>query len=124
MATPNWIDAVIDGGLDYIVSNATRVHICSAEPANYAGIAAVELVQYTVTGGNYTKAAGDVSGRKLTLGALTGNTATAAGNGTHVAFSNGTDTLYGVIAGDGDAIATGQLVDTAAVDVWEIADPT
>lgn len=124
MATPNWIDAVIDGGLDYIAANTTRVHVCSAEPANYAGIAAVLLAQYTVTSGNFTKANGDTSGRKITLGALSGNTATAAGNGSHIAFSNGSDTLYGVISGDGDAIANGQQVDIAAVDVWEIADPT
>ena len=104
MATPNWIDAVIDGGLDYISANATRVHVCSAEPANYAGIAAVLLAEYTVTSGNFTKA-NDTSGRKITLGALSGNLATAAGNGTHIAFSNGSTTLYGVISGDGDAIA-------------------
>lgn len=124
MTTPNWIDAAIDGGLDYIAANTTRVHVCSAEPANYAGIAAVQLAIYTVSGANFTKANGDTSGRKLTLGALSGNTATGAGNGTHIAFSNGSNTMYGVIAGDGDAIANGQQVDIAAVDVWEIADPT
>lgn len=120
MATPNWIDAVYDGGLDFVAANVTRVHICSAEPANYAGIAAVELAQYTVAGGNFTKAVGDTSGRKVTLAALSGNLATAGGNGTHTAFSNGTSLLYGVIAGDGDAIANGQQVNVAAVDVLEI----
>lgn len=123
MATPNWIDAVIDGGLDYIAANVTRVHVCSSEPAAYANIAAAQLAEYTVAGGNFTKA-DDTSGRKITLGALSGNTATAAGNGTHIAFSNGSTTLYGVISGDGDAIANGQQVDIAAVDVWSIADPT
>lgn len=123
MATPNWIDAVIDGGLDYIVNNVTRVHVCSAEPANYAGISAVELVQYTVNSGNFTKA-DDTSGRKVTLGALSGNVATGTGNGSHVAFSNGSNTLYGVISGDNDSINATQQVDIAAVDVWSIADPT
>lgn len=123
MATPNWSNAVIDGGLDYIAANVTRVHVCSAEPATYAGIAAVQLAVYTVSSGNFTKS-DDTSGRKITLGALSGNTATAGGNGTHIAFSNGSNTLYGVIAGDGDAIANGQQVDIAAVDVWSIADPT
>jgi hypothetical protein len=124
MATPNWIAAVYDGGLDYISANATRVHVCSAEPANYAGIAAVQLAVYTISGANFTKAAGDVSGRKITLGAQSGNSATAAGNGTHLAFSNGSSTMYGVIAGDGDAISNGQIVNIAAVDVLEIRAAT
>ena len=124
MATPNFIDAVIDGGLDYLAANATRVHVCSSEPAAYANIAAAQLAVYTISGANFTKANGDVSGRKITLGAQTGAIAGAAGNGTHLAFSNGSSTLYGVIAGDGDAISIGQQVDIAAVDVWEIRDPT
>lgn len=124
MATPNWIDAVYDGGLDFIAANVTRVHICSSEPADYAAIAGAELAVYTVSGANFSKAAGDTSGRKSILGTLSGNTATASGNATHIAFSNGSTTLYGVIAGDGDAVASGQQADVAAVDVLEILAAT
>ena len=125
MASPSFIDAVLDGGLDFVAANFTRAIVCSTEPTTYAQAATTyKLVEYTISSGNFTKANGDTSGRKITLGALSGNSATAAGNGNFIAFTNGSNTLYGVIDGDGDAISNGQQVNMSAVDVWEIADPS
>ena len=119
MTSPNWIDAVIDGGPDFFDGGTvTRVDVCTSEPANYAAI--VSLVGYTLTGGDFTKAAGDVSGRKVTMGAQTAATAGSAGTGNFLAFSNGSNLMYGVIDGDGDVIASGQQVDIAATDVYEV----
>ena len=127
MASPNWADAVYDAGLDFFTAgNVTRVDVCGTEPTTYAqATSTYSLANYTgLVGGDFTKAAGDVSGRKVTLGAKTGAIAGAAGNGNFIAFTNGTDTLYGVINGDGDAIGVGQQVDIAAVDVLEITAAT
>lgn len=119
MAVPKWADAVYEGGLNFFTGGTvTRVDVCATEPTVYGDISS--LVGYTLTGGDFTKAAGDTSGRKVTLGAKSGATGTAAGNGNYLAFSNGSNTLYGVIAGDGDAVAIGQVVNIAATDVYEV----
>lgn len=115
-ATP---DAIIDLMLDQI--EATHFTICSAEPANYAGIAAVDLTGATSVG-SITAAAGDVSGRKNTFAAVTGTSITATGTATHVAFHNNTDTLYFVTTCTSQALTSGGTVDTSAID-YEITDP-
>jgi len=122
MAAPNWADTVYDNGLALFTGGSvTRVHVCGTEPTNYTEASSTYLLaEYIVDGSDFTIAAGDISGRKVTLGAQSGNTATSAGNGNFVAFTNGTDTLYGVIAGDGDAIAVSQQVDIAATDILEL----
>lgn len=85
-------DAAFDAALNYIVTNGTRFELCSAEPANYAGIAAVAL-------GNKTSlsigspANGAVSGRRVTVAAITNGTVTATGTATHWAIHNGSNTL-------------------------------
>ncbi len=124
MASPSFIDAVMDGGPNYIKTNCTRVDVCTSEPANYAGIAAVTVGNYTVSSSDFTLANGDVSGRKVTLGQKTGNNGTGTGAANFVVFSNGSSTLYGVINGDGDTINSGSPFTINAVDVWEVQDPT
>lgn len=109
---------------DAMLSQATgsRIHITSAEPANYAGIAAVELAAATRAGGQ-TPAAGDVNGRKLTYGAESAIPITADGTATHVVLSNGVDTMTLVTTCPGQALTSGGTVDTSAFD-HELADPT
>ena len=128
MASPNWIDAVLDGALDIIADNCTRVDICTSEPANYAAIAGVTVGNYTLTAGDgngdWVIANGDTSGRKLTMTAQSGNNGTGTGAANFLAFSDGSALLYGVIDADGDTVNSGSPVNISAVDVWEIADPT
>jgi hypothetical protein len=116
-ATP---DAIIDLMLDQI--EATHFTICSAEPANYAGISAVALTANTAVG-SITAAAGDVSGRKNTFAAVTGTSITATGSATHVAFSDNSSTLYFVTTCTTQALTSGGTVDTSAID-YEITDPS
>jgi len=119
-------DAALDGTLD-IIATCTRVSICSAEPANFAGIAAVSLGNYTLTagdgGGDWTIANGDTSGRKITLGAQSGNNGTATGAANFLAFDDGT-TMHWTIAADGDTVNSGSPVNISAVKVAELADPS
>jgi hypothetical protein len=125
MAVPKWDDTVYDAALNEI-AEATAVHVCTAEPANHAGIAAVTVGNYTLTAGagngDWTIANGDTSGRKLTLGAQSGNNATGTGDGDVVAFTDGS-VLKGCIAGDGDTLNSGSPFTIAATDVVELRDP-
>ena len=111
-----------DAIIDLMLANAesTQIHICSGEPANYAGIAAVQLAEATISG-SYTKANGDTSGRKNTLPAQTSIPITASGTATHVVVSNNSSTMYLVTTCTSQALTSGGTVDTNAFD-HEIAD--
>jgi hypothetical protein len=124
-AAPN---SFFDDGSLAQVALADEMWICSAEPANYAGIAAVALAgPITLTpgagNGDFTLADGDTSGRKLTVGAQSGTVATS-GTGNHVALATGgaTDVLRYVTTFTGQALTATNPLNTGAFKV-EIADP-
>lgn len=112
-------DAIID--LMLATAEGTRLHVCSAQPANYAGIAAVELAQKPTMTGSYTKANGDVSGRKNTVPAQTGMSITTSGTANHIVISNGSSIMYLVTTCTSQALTSGGTVDSSAFD-HEIAD--
>jgi len=115
-------DATIDASLDYIALSTVE-HICSAEPANYAGIAAVSLASVTMAGGDFAKANGDVSGRKVTVGAKSGVSVSASGSATHVVIARVADTtLRYVTTCTTQALTSGNTANVPAWDI-EIADP-
>lgn len=105
-------NSVLDAGLDKFAT-AVNVSLCSAQPANFAGIAAVKLAGGTHTAGagngSYTKANGDVSGRKLTVAALNNLTITATGTCNHIAYDDGT-TLLGVATCTAQSLTSGGTV--------------
>jgi len=111
-------DAIID--LMLAEAESTQIHICSAEPANFAGIAAVELAEAAISG-SYTKANGDTSGRKNTLPAQTSISIGTTGTATHVVVSNNTDTQFLVTTCTSQALTSGGTVDTNNFS-HEIAD--
>jgi len=122
-------DAVLDAALDTIAL-ADELYVTSAEPANYAGIAAVTLVgPVTLTpgngGGDFTIADGDTSGRKVTVAAQNGASVVATGTGNHVVLATGgaTDLLRYVTTCASQALTSGN---TANVGSWkvELADPS
>jgi hypothetical protein len=87
-------NTVLDGMLN-VIKTATRQVVCSGQPANFAGIAAVNLAQVTMVPANdYTITAGDVSGRKITTATKNALPITTSGAATHVALDNGTTLLY------------------------------
>lgn len=119
-------DATLDDMLE-IIAQATRVDVCSTQPTTYAeATSTYTLGNYTITAGagngDWTIANGDSSGRKLTLGAQSGNNATADGTAGHLAFTNGVDTLYHVITCTAETTNNGSPLDINAVDVAEISD--
>lgn len=120
-------DATLDAMLNVIADNCDRVDVCSAEPSTYAeATSTYTLGNYTLTAGDgngdWTIANGDSSGRKLTLSAQTGNNATGTGTATHIAFTNGSDTLYHVITCTSESTNSGSPLDINSVDVAEISD--
>jgi hypothetical protein len=113
-------DPIID--LMLTQAESTQIVVTSSEPANYAAVAGVTLATAVISG-SYTKANGDVSGRKNTLPAQTGISITSSGTATHVCVTNATDTLFLVTTSPSQALTSGGTVDTSAFD-HEILDPT
>jgi hypothetical protein len=114
-------DVVLDAALDKIAT-ATRMTLCSAQPANFAGIAAVQLADVTLDSGDFTKANGDTSGRKVTVAAQSGVNVDTSGTSNHVCLDDGT-TLLHVTTHTGQVLTSGNTVNTGAYDV-EFADVT
>jgi len=121
-ATP---DAVLDTFLDAIAVG-TRLMVCSGQPANFAGIAAVALADVTLTAGDgngdYTIANGDTSGRKLTVAQQASIPIDSSGTATHISLDDGTNLLY-VTTCTSQALTSGGTVTVPAWDI-EIADPS
>lgn len=118
-----------DGSLAQ-VALADEMYVCSAQPANYAGIAAVTLVgPITLTpgagNGDFTLADGDVSGRKVTVAAQNGASVGTSGTATEVVLATGgvTDLLRYITTCVPQALTSGNTVNVGAWDV-EIEDPT
>ena len=117
-------DATIDSMFDYIDPCNTMV-VCSGEPANYAGIAAVTLATVALTPDtDFTKANGDVSGRKVTIAAKSGVSVTASGTATHLAIARTSDTTLRYVTTVTSQVLTSG--NTCNIPAWkvEVADPT
>ena len=98
-------DSVYDSGLSYLVTNGSRLDICSTEPTTYAQATS------TYTLGNKTAlsvgalAAGSPNGRQTTVAAISGASVTGTGTAGYWAITNASNTL----------IATGALSASQAV---------
>ncbi len=117
-------DTVFDAALTEIAT-CTHLVFCSAQPANYAGIAAVTLASVTLTAGagngDYTIANGDTSGRKLTVAEQTGITPSANGTVTYAVLDDGAEMLANVQI-TSQAVETTQTWTSPAFDVAEFRD--
>ena len=113
-------DSVLDAALAEFATG-TRMSLCTAQPANFAGIAAISLANAVLAGGDFTIANGDSSGRKSTISAKAGATVDTTGSGNHVAIDDGTTLLYVTTCDAISVTATG----TVDFPTWkiEIADP-
>ncbi len=116
-------DSVLDAALTKI-NTSTRQVVCSGQPANFAGIAAVNLAQKTLVAGtgngNWTTAAG--TQRKTTTTANSAVAITASGTATHISYDDGT-TLLAVTTCTSQALTSGGTV-TIPAHKFEFASPT
>lgn len=114
-------DGAIDGGLDKIAT-FTAINICTAEPTSIAECDSLSLIPaHTLTSGDFSKANGDTSGRKVTVAQQATLSIDSSGTATHVAINDGTD--YYVTTCTSQALTSGGTVTIPAWDI-EIADPT
>ena len=118
-------DPTLDALLEK-VATCTRLTVCSGEPANFAGIAAVMLADVVMTAGHgngdYTKADGDTNGRKLTVAQQTAVPIDTTGTATHICLDDGT-TLLACTTCTSQGLTSGGTVTVPAWDI-EVADPT
>lgn len=121
-ATP---DAVLDKILDEIAT-ATKEVACSAQPTTYTEAnATYALADVVIDSGDFTKANGDTSGRKVTVAAQAGVLIDASDTATHVALVRTADStlLYVTTCTSQALVANGS--NTVSFPAWdiEIADP-
>lgn len=110
-------DEVFDGGLDYADVNGTKIDICSAEPADYAGIAAVTLGNETGLNTSVPED-GDVDGRKVVVPAITDGDVTADGDAAYWALSDGSAVLVASGALDSpQTVTNGNKFTLDAIDI-------
>ena len=118
-------DPVFDAALAKIAT-CTRLVVCSAEPANFAGIAAVALADVVMTAGDgagdYVISNGDVSGRKVRVQQQAAVPIDVTGTATHVVLDDGV-TLQAVTTCTSQGLTSGGTVTVPVYD-FEFADPT
>ena len=108
---------VLDGSL-IVASAATRLVATSGQPANFAAANSGKLAEATLAGADFSLAAGDISGRKVTVAAKSGLAVIVAGTADHVALLDvaGSRLLY-VTTCPAQALAVGGTVSIAS---WAI----
>lgn len=103
--------AALDACLNYIKTNANNMHVCTTQPTNRTeAVTTYNLATQAMVTGDYTLAAGDVSGRKVTVGAKTGISITTSGTALHVAHTSATELLW-VTTCTSQVLSTGGTVD-------------
>jgi hypothetical protein len=110
-------DRVLDSGLTVLDTEATHIHICSAEPASWANVG-------TYTLGNSTSAVGSPAaksggGRKVTVPAVTAGSVTGTGTASHwaVVDTGNTRLLAASTLSSSQAVTNGNTFTLAAFDI-------
>lgn len=113
---------VLDAGLN-VVAAADRMVAVSGQPGSFTAANAGKLAEASLTGADFALAAGDVSGRKVTVAARNGLPVIAAGTADHVALLDSVNArLLYVTTCPAQALAPGGTVSIAAWSV-EIGAP-
>lgn len=115
-------DLGLDAALDWWTDVDKQV-VCSAQPTTFAEAAVTYmLAEIAVDSGDFTKADGDTSGRKVTIGEQADVTVTNTGDATHVALiKTGDSTLRYVTTCDTETLTATETVTFPAWDI-ELAD--
>lgn len=115
-------DEVYDAALNHVKNNVTQMILCDAEPADRAAALASALVSVAMVSGDVTVSDGAVSGRRLTVAAKSGQSATATGNYNHTCLISATGLLLVTTAGTARSLQSGDSVDIPAWN-YELRDP-
>lgn len=114
-------DSVLDAPLDKIAT-ATQIIVCAGQPTSRADALSKALAATTMSGADFTKGNGDVSGRKTSIAQKDTISITSDGTADHVVLVDSTDLLYVTIAND-LSLTTGN---TVTIPLWSVtfADPS
>ena len=84
-----WLsDAILDAALQKIEDDTENLYICSAEPSTYAEAQSTYKIGTEASPTFTGPAAGDASGRKLTVDAISDGTVDATDTATHWALTD------------------------------------
>ena len=115
-------DAVLDALLDK-VATGTILTVCSAQPTTRTeAVTTYKLADVVVDSGDFSKADGDTSGRKVTVAQQTDVPVDSNGTATHVAICDGSNLLY-VTTVTSQVLTLGNSI---SIPAWTItvADPS
>lgn len=118
---------VLDGALNIIKNNCTRMTVCSTEPTTYTEAnATYALADVTMTGTDFTVADGDTNGRKVTVAAKSSILIDVDGTAQHVALLDVTNSKLLYVTTCTSQVLDANGSNTVSVPAWdiEIADPT
>jgi len=117
-------DNNLDAALNRIKNNATELVICSQEPTTYTEAhTTYALGSKTLTTASFTgPAAGDTSGRKLTVDAVTDGSIDASGTARYLALTDGSSELLFAVALDTERVIDSETVFTSPAFDIEIGE--
>ena len=113
---------VIDAALD-VIAVANKMMACNGQPVDFTDANTRMLAETPMVAGNFTKGAGGVSGRRLTVAQIQGVSVTTPGTVNHVALvDTAASKLLYVTTADTQEITSGSFVDFPEWSI-EIEDP-
>ena len=117
-------DNAHDALMNYIRTNCENMYICSQEPTTFTEASSTYKLGTKATPKIGAPAAGDTSGRKVTISAISDGVVNSAGTATHYALTDdtGTELLFAGALSSSLALATGSPWTLNAFDI-ENPDP-
>ena len=119
-------DDVLDGALNTVKNNATRITVCSTQPTTVTeAITTYKIAIKTISGTDFTGPVnGDTNGRKLTSNQHTAIPVDASSTALHVALVGiSSSRLYYVTTCTSQFLTSGNTVTIPAWDM-ELGDPS
>ena len=111
---------VLDGALNVIRNTTENLYICNAEPATFAQASSTYRLGTRASPAFTGPGPGDVSGRKITVNAITDGAVTVTDTATHWALTDDSGSALlaaGALAGGGQVVTAGNTFTLGAFDV-------
>lgn len=116
-------DSVLDLLLDGIAAG-TILTVCNAQPTTRTeAVTTYKLADVVVDAGDFSKANGDTSGRKVTVAQQSAVLIDTSGTATHVAICDGTNLLAVTTCTSLALTANGSNTVTIPAHDYEVSDP-
>ena len=115
-------DLMLDAALDWLIAHSTARWALSTSCTTYGSAVTAKLASVTIASAQFTKAAGDVSGRKVTVAVVSAVSVTTQGSATHFALVKPASSLLSyLVPSSVKLLPAGSEVTFGAFDV-EIED--